>query len=94
MTALQHLEIRNHPRPRRGVPRLSPLITDAGLAPLTGLTQLRTLRLSGIPFTAAALPHLQSIPGLTRLEISGCGLKDEDARALRKSRPGMAVACW
>jgi hypothetical protein len=90
MTKLEDLRIRRYAR--RADPRTPPAITGAGLVHLTGLTQLQTLRLSGVPLTADALPLLESIPSLTELQITGCGLSDEETDALKKSRPGLWVA--
>ena len=69
----------------------SRLITDAGLAPLRGLTRLRVLDLSGTLVTDAGLTHLIGLRDLDTLtlrktRVTAAGLED-----LLKARPGIRV---
>ena len=66
-------------------------MTEDGLRVLSGATSLQCLSLRGVPLTAKALPLLKAIPSLQQLEITGCGLLDEEVDALRKSMPGLKI---
>jgi hypothetical protein len=81
----------------KSLPRLSILyldgsaITEDGLKSLSGATSLQTLSLNHVPLTPNALPLLRAIPGINRLELTGCGFLDEEVAGLVKSMPGLKV---
>jgi hypothetical protein len=54
-------------------------ITDAGIARLKNLPQLRALNLSSCDITRAALDHLAELPLLTSLNLSYCNRLDDSA---------------
>lgn len=52
-------------------------VTDAGLAKLTALKQLRRLDISGAPITPSGIKRLESLQNLERLSIWNCELLDD-----------------
>ena len=44
-----------------------------------------------MPLSENALPLLKAIPRLERLDITGCGLLDEEVDDLVKSKPGLRI---
>ncbi len=81
----------------KSLPKLSVLCLDQsemseeGLKALARASGLEYLSLSQVPLSEKALPLLKAIPRLKRVELSGCGLLDEEADALAKSKPGLTV---
>jgi hypothetical protein len=81
----------------RSLPRWSILyldgsaMTDDGLAALSAATSLKILSLNRVHLTGSAIPLLKAIPGLDRLELTGCGFLDEEVDDLAKSKPGMRI---
>lgn len=80
----------------RSLPRLSILYLDDaplaedGLKALAGATALRLLSLKQVPLEPRAVPLLRALPpGLDRLELTGCGLLDEEVATLK--RPGLKI---
>jgi len=53
--------------------------------------RLQILSLERVPLSANALPRLKAIPGLKKLELTGCGFLDEEVADLVKSRPGLRI---
>jgi hypothetical protein len=54
-------------------------ITDAGIARLKNMPQLRSLNLSSCDITRKALDHLADLPGLISLNLSYCNRIDDTA---------------
>ncbi len=52
--------------------RLSPLLTDAAMATLAAMPQLRAVRLSGTEITDQGLVMLLQLPQLTELDLRNC----------------------
>ncbi len=52
--------------------RLSPLVTDAAMATLAAMPELRAVRLSGVNVTDAGLAKLLELPQLTELDLRNC----------------------
>ncbi len=68
------------------------LLTDRGLAVLTGFPDLRKLDLSGTAITDAGLATLSTSAKLEELKIySVSGVTAEGVRALRRVRPDLAI---
>ncbi len=61
-----------------------PELTDAGLVPFAGLTNLVDLRLSKSPkITDVGFAHLRNLPRLTGLSLDGTGITDEGLANLK-----------
>lgn len=65
--------------------------SEESLKSLSGATSLRVLGLDGVPLSVNALPYLKAIPALTNLELTGCGLLDEEVADLMKSRLDLRI---
>jgi len=59
-------------------------VTDAGLAHLDELTQIKELDLSGTGITDAGLVHLKRMAGLQKLDLSGTGITDAGLVRLKR----------
>lgn len=80
----------------RWLPRLSTLyldetpFTEDGLRALQGATGLQILALGRVPLGPTAVPLLKALPpSLDELDVTGCGLLDEEVATLR--RPGLKI---
>ncbi len=62
-------------------------ITDAGLAHLAGLTQLRDLCLQGTQITDAGLKHLAGLTQLRELHLENTQIMDDGVKKLRQALP-------
>jgi SAM-dependent methyltransferase len=67
----------------RGVYLATTRVTDAGLARLGGLTQLRWLRLASTPVTDAGLAHLRGLTQLQSLQLANTPVTDAGLAHLR-----------
>jgi hypothetical protein len=67
----------------------APKVTDAAMADVGKLTQLRFLHLIDVPITDAALPELAKLDSLESLYLDRAKCTDEGLSALLKQRPGI-----
>ncbi len=58
-------------------------VTDAGLAHVVGLRELRTLFIVRVPITDAGLAHVEGLPQLKHLALCGVPVTDEGVLQLR-----------
>jgi hypothetical protein len=84
---LKNFEIRNDVR-KAG--KTGPLITDAGMAHLKGLTQLQSLNVSYTSVTDAGLDSIDDLPYLMSLYLGGTDVKGVGISRL-KSLPKLAL---
>jgi len=68
-----------------------PIVTDAGIHPLSALIQLKTLSLVGARITDNSLADLSRLRKLTRLILVGSKLSDEGIRQLQQKLPNCEV---
>jgi hypothetical protein len=66
-------------------------LTDEGISSLVGASNLQFLSVSRVPLTPKGLQSLQSLPRLNQLDLTGCGLLDEEVRDLKRSKPGLEI---
>jgi hypothetical protein len=66
-------------------------VTDRGLSQLAGASNLQFLSLNGLPLTVEGLKPLKALPRLRQLEVTGCGLLDEEVEELLISKPGWKI---
>jgi Leucine-rich repeat (LRR) protein len=66
-------------------------VSDAGLAHLRGLTQLKGLNLSSTQVTDAGLEHLRGLTRLTYLHLSNTQVTDASVNELKKVLPNLYV---
>jgi len=66
-------------------------LTPEGLTSLMAATSLQVLSLNRVQLNADALKVLRALPRLAHLEITGCGLLDEEVRDLRISKPDLEI---
>ena len=66
-------------------------LTDEGLGFLVGASNLQVLSVSHVPLTPKGLQALQQLPRLNQLDLTGCGLLDEEVRDLKISKPGLKI---
>ena len=62
-------------------------ITDAGLAHLAGLTELKTLSLDGTQITDAGLVHLKGLKGLEKLDLYSTKVTAAGVKKLQAALP-------
>jgi hypothetical protein len=62
-------------------------VTEDSLKALSGATNLQVLSLKRVPLHPSVLPFFRTLPGLKVLELTGCGLLDEEVDVLAKSMP-------
>jgi len=67
------------------------VVTDAGLARLAGLGNLRTLTLSGTRITGAAVATLAKLPRLESVAVAFTEVDDAAVAALAAERPGLTI---
>ena len=68
-----------------------PVMTDAGLAQVAGLSHLDWLLLDGSPITDAGLEHLKSATRLKHLSIRNTGVTDKGIAELRQALPNVTI---
>ena len=61
------------------------------VAVFAGATGLQWLSLNGVLLSPKALPLLKAIPRHDHLELTGCGLLDEEVDDLIQRKPGLKV---
>ena len=66
-------------------------ITDAGMADLKGLTNLKTLRLALTQITDAGLVHLKGLTNLESLSLFGTQVTDAGIAELQKALPNCQI---
>lgn len=90
-------EVANFARVLQAFPRLTTLqfkstkISDAGLKPLKGLSQLRVLALENAAITDAGLAHLKDLTCLEALNLKGTKVTDAGVRDIQRMLPKMKV---
>jgi hypothetical protein len=95
---LNHTKIQGHSfASLTSLPQLSVLyldgtaMSDDGLKSLSGATALQDLSLKQVPLTPSAMPFLKAIPNVLQMDLTGCGLSNEDVADLIKSKPRLKV---
>ena len=66
-------------------------ISDAGLAHLKSLPQLRTLALENAPITDAGLGHLKALTYLEELNLKGTQVTDAGVQDFQTAMPNVKV---
>jgi internalin A len=69
-------------------------VTDAGLVPLSKMTNLTVLALGLTRVTDAGLAHLSSLKNLTGLGLGNTGVTIVGAAELRKHMPNTTIHYW
>ena len=69
-------------------------VTDAGVALLAGVRQLRRLDVGDTPVTAVGLLRLRGLPDLSEVTVSAGQLSPADVRAIAVAMPSVAVTVW
>jgi Leucine-rich repeat (LRR) protein len=88
LTVLTRLDLAGVQRTDSGLWSIS--LTDAGIAAIATLTNLRELRLDGMPVSGRSLEKLKPLTNLERLSLQGCKRIGDDAAALvGSSWPGL-----
>ena len=65
--------------------------SDAAMSQLAGASNLQLLSLNQVSLTADGLKPLKALPRLHQLEITGCGLLDEEVQDLQMSKPQLKI---
>ena len=71
-----------------------PGLTDAGLAHLTHLKNLRSLRLQDADVTDAGLVQLDHLPNLRHVGLLHCRVTAKGISELKRTIPRCEVVCW
>ncbi len=79
------------PRLRRALELRRTQITAAGLAHLSGLTQLERLDLRDTRVTDADLVHLRVLTSLRQLEINDTNVTDAGVAELQQALPALTI---
>jgi hypothetical protein len=66
-------------------------VSDAVMSQLAGASNLQVLSLNRVSLTADGLRPLKTLPRLKQLEITGCGLLDEEVEELQISKPALKI---
>jgi hypothetical protein len=66
-------------------------ITDAGLAQLNALTNIKSLELDATQVSDAGLVHLEGFSQLDYLDLSGTQVSDTGVRKLQQALPKVAI---
>ena len=66
-------------------------LTDEGLKALAGASNLQFLSVSRVPLSAKGLQALKNIPSLQQLNLTGCGLLDEEYNDFKSQTPGLKI---
>ena len=66
-------------------------LSEKGLEALSGAVNLQLLSVSHVPLTAKTLQSLKGLPRLNTVDLTGCGLLDEEVRDLKTSMPGLKI---
>ena len=66
-------------------------VTDADLARLADLPELRSLHLSHTAITDAALEHVRAVPGLRLLTVIGTDVSAGALKRLKRDRPHLEI---
>jgi Leucine-rich repeat (LRR) protein len=66
-------------------------LTEPGLDTIVALSELRELRLDGLPVSARWLEKLKTLNHLERLTLQGCGRVGDDAVAVLTSWPSLRL---
>ncbi len=69
----------------------SPYVTDAGVAHLKGLANLRQLYLFGTKVSDAGLEHLKGLTNLRRLDLYRTKVTDEGVKKLQQALPNCEI---
>jgi hypothetical protein len=66
-------------------------LTDEGMGSLAGALDLQILSVCQVPLTSKGLQSLRGLPRLNQLDLTGCGLLDEEVRDLTVDRPSLKI---
>jgi len=66
-------------------------VTDAGIAHLRELRELRALSLSGTQVTDGALAHVSALRSLEVLDLTGTQVTDEGVEGLHQALPNCRI---
>jgi hypothetical protein len=66
-------------------------VTPDGLRALSGGSNLRVVSLEGVAMTGGNPDILKTYPRLNQLNVTGCGLLDEEVAALKSARPDLKI---
>jgi hypothetical protein len=66
-------------------------LTEKGLGSIAGASNLQVLSLNQVQLTLKGLQALRALPSLHMVDLTGCGLLDEEVRDLTISKPGLRI---